>query len=66
MNLHIESLDHEGRGVARHDGKVIFVSGALPGEVVEVEITRLISYTVMKNFQFENTLKSVRFENRMK
>ncbi len=31
----IESLDQEGRGVARADGKVIFVEGALPGEVVD-------------------------------
>lgn len=31
----IESLDHEGRGVARHDGKAIFIEGALPGEHVE-------------------------------
>ena len=30
----IESLDQEGRGVARAEGKVIFVDGALPGEVV--------------------------------
>jgi 23S rRNA (uracil1939-C5)-methyltransferase len=34
--LVIESLDHEGRGIARRNGKVIFVDGALPGEVVEV------------------------------
>ncbi len=31
----VESLDHEGRGVARLDGKTIFVEGALPGEQVE-------------------------------
>lgn len=30
----IESLDQEGRGVARIDGKVIFIEGALTGEVV--------------------------------
>lgn len=30
----IESLDQEGRGVAHVDGKVIFIEGALPGEVV--------------------------------
>lgn len=33
--LTIESLDHEGRGVAHHEGKAIFVDGALTGEVVE-------------------------------
>jgi len=32
--LIIESLDHEGRGVAHLEGKAIFVDGALPGEVV--------------------------------
>lgn len=32
--LTIESLDHEARGIARDEGKVIFVEGALPGEVV--------------------------------
>ncbi|SCX95386.1 23S rRNA (uracil(1939)-C(5))-methyltransferase RlmD [Nitrosospira sp. Nsp13] len=30
----IESLDQEGRGVAHAEGKVIFIEGALPGEVV--------------------------------
>jgi len=32
---HIESLDHEGRGVAHVEGKTIFIEGALPGEEVE-------------------------------
>jgi 23S rRNA (uracil1939-C5)-methyltransferase len=30
----IESLDQEGRGIARTEGKVIFIEGALTGEVV--------------------------------
>ena len=31
----IESLDHEGRGIAHVDGKAIFIEGALPGETAE-------------------------------
>ena len=38
--LTIESLDQEGRGIARRDGKVIFIEGALPGESVEIETYR--------------------------
>ncbi|HJR87308.1 MAG TPA: class I SAM-dependent RNA methyltransferase [Acidimicrobiia bacterium] len=35
-----ESMAHGGRAVARHEGQVVFVQGAYPGEEVEVEITR--------------------------
>ncbi|MFM2241089.1 MAG: hypothetical protein RJA69_2463 [Pseudomonadota bacterium] len=39
--LTIESLDLEAQGVAhRPDGKVVFVEGALPFEVVEVQVHR--------------------------
>lgn len=38
--LLIESLDHEGRGVAHRDGKAIFVDGALTGELVEAQSYR--------------------------
>ena len=38
MLLEIEALDGEGRGVARADGKVVFVEGALPGELVEARL----------------------------
>lgn len=38
--LTIESLDHEGRGVAHRAGKAIFVDGALTGELVEATTYR--------------------------
>ena len=34
----VESLDREGRGVARADGKAVFIGGALPGERVEYTV----------------------------
>jgi 23S rRNA (uracil1939-C5)-methyltransferase len=34
MNVLIESLDQEGRGIAHVEGKVVFIEGALPGELV--------------------------------
>ena len=36
----IESLDQEGRGVARRDGKVVFIEGALPGERCVVAVAQ--------------------------
>ena len=36
----IESLDNEGRGVGHADGKVVFVEGALPGELVTYSVFR--------------------------
>ncbi len=33
-SIRVESLDQEGRGVAHADGKVIFIQGALTGELV--------------------------------
>jgi 23S rRNA (uracil1939-C5)-methyltransferase len=38
--LDIQSLDQEGRGVARVDGKAVFVEGALPGECVSCTIVK--------------------------
>ena len=35
-----QSLDHEGRGIARVDGKAVFIEGALPGERVEYTVRR--------------------------
>src|SRR5690606_32056049 len=40
LDLEIESLDLEGQGIAHHEGKVVFVEGALPGERVRARIVR--------------------------
>ncbi len=38
MELEVTGLAFGGRGVARWEGQVVFVAGALPGERVEVEV----------------------------
>ena len=38
MKLEIDALDPAGRGVARNAGKVVFVEGALAGELVEARL----------------------------
>ena len=38
LELTVDDLDHQGRGVARHDGMVVFVPGGLPGETVRVRV----------------------------
>ncbi|WP_182056353.1 23S rRNA (uracil(1939)-C(5))-methyltransferase RlmD [Pantoea sp. ME81] len=38
ITVTIEDLDPFGQGVARHNGKAMFVSGALPGEQAEVMV----------------------------
>ena len=40
LTLAIESIDHEGQGIARNEGKAVFVDGALAGEIVEACVTR--------------------------
>jgi 23S rRNA (uracil1939-C5)-methyltransferase len=40
VELEVEDLVYGGRGLARRDGYVVFVAGALPGERVEAEVTK--------------------------
>lgn len=40
VELQIESVDLDAQGIARRDGKVVFVQGALPGERVKAEILK--------------------------
>jgi 23S rRNA (uracil1939-C5)-methyltransferase len=40
LTLDVESLAYGGNGIARRNGYVVFVSGALPGDRVTAEVTR--------------------------
>tara|TARA_Y100001972_G_scaffold82011_1_gene99749 strand:+ start:5185 stop:6579 length:1395 start_codon:yes stop_codon:yes gene_type:complete len=39
-NLEITGISAEGKSIARHDNRVLFVAQAVPGDVVDVQITR--------------------------
>ena len=39
VELRIEALVHGGEALARSEGRVVFVSGAAPGDLVEAELT---------------------------
>ena len=40
LSATIDSLSHEGRGIARINGKTVFIQGALPGEQIRFVYTR--------------------------
>ena len=40
LTLHVTALSHSGDGIAHHDGRTVFIPGALPGETIEAEITQ--------------------------
>ena len=40
IRLTINKLDNQGRGISYYNNKIIFISNALPGEEVDVEITK--------------------------
>lgn len=40
MQVHIDRMDHFGNGIGNINGKIIFVKEALPGETVDVTITK--------------------------
>lgn len=51
----VESLDHEGRGVTRDGGKVVFVDGALPRERVAC-----VSYRKKPTYEFAHVQEVLR------
>lgn len=53
-NLPIDKLVAEGKGLVRQEGKVIFVEGAVPGDVVDVRI-----YKKKKDFSLAKVINIV-------
>jgi 23S rRNA (uracil1939-C5)-methyltransferase len=41
QTFNVDGLTHEAKGVARLQGKVTFIEGALPGETVEAQVTKV-------------------------
>ena len=39
MEVLIDRMDHQGRGIGKIDNKIVFIDNALPNELVDVEIT---------------------------
>ncbi len=42
-DITVETMASEGKCVARHNGQVVFISGAAPGDVVDIELTKIKS-----------------------
>ena len=40
-NLHVETMAAEGKCVSRVDGKVIFLEGGAPGDIVDAQLTKI-------------------------
>ena len=38
IELTVDNIGYDGEGVARYDGKTIFIKGALPGERIRAKI----------------------------
>lgn len=52
--VEIEKLDHFGRGIARIDGKPVFIEGVLPFEKASISITK-----IKKNFMIGEVLEII-------
>ena len=46
INIRIDSLSFGGKGVGRHEGIVYFIPFSVPGDLLEVRVTRRKKDTV--------------------
>ncbi|WP_445775766.1 23S rRNA (uracil(1939)-C(5))-methyltransferase RlmD [Shewanella sp.] len=59
LTLDVTQLDHLGAGIAQHQGKIVFIAGALPGERATVQlIEQKKSYAKAKLIHIASPVKS--------
>lgn len=59
MEVKIIGLDHQGRGIAKDNNKIVFVSNALPNEIVDIKYT-----VIKKNFSIAEVIKIIKKSNK--
>ena len=42
-DITVETMASEGKCVAKHNGQVVFISGAAPGDILDIELTKIKS-----------------------
>ncbi|MGI2156133.1 23S rRNA (uracil(1939)-C(5))-methyltransferase RlmD [Shewanella baltica] len=62
LSLSVNQLDHLGAGIAQHQGKVVFIPGALPDETVTVQLTEQKKNYARAKLIKVDTLSSERVE----
>lgn len=59
MEVTITDLDHQGRGIARINNKIIFIPNTIPNEIVDIKITK-----EKKNFMEGSVNKFIKKSNK--
>lgn len=63
VELEIEKLDHQGRGISKSNGYVFFIPNALPGERVLVKVEKIKKNIVTANVEKFITLSKDRIDS---
>lgn len=58
VEVRIEDMSHEGQGIGRADGLVVFVPGTVVGDLAKVQLTK-----VKKNYAFSRLIEIVEYSS---
>ena len=64
VEVRIEDMSHEGQGIGRADGLVVFVPGTVVGDVAKAELTKVKKY--VRNGSIITFHDSLRSEENLK